>query len=166
MSIPLTEIQKILDAFDQEPVWDSIHLSGEGFELHLVARSALGTLGTAAPATNAPRVAPGPVAAAVEVPAAPATASSQAAAPVAGEGAMVESPTMGVFYRAPKPGAPPFVEVGDHVTLESTLCIIEVMKLMTPVKAEVAGRVTSILVADAQQVSRGQGILTILPSPE
>jgi oxaloacetate decarboxylase alpha subunit len=75
----------------------------------------------------------------------------------------VESPMVGVFYRAPSPAAAPFVDVGDTVVPEQTLCIIEAMKLFNELKAEVAGVVASIHVENAQPVEYGQLLFEIEP---
>src|SRR5579859_6682460 len=68
----------------------------------------------------------------------------------------VESPMVGMFYRAPEPGAPPFVEVGDVVAAGQTLCILEAMKLMNEVKSELEAIVRAIHVDNAQPVEFGQ----------
>lgn len=71
------------------------------------------------------------------------------------------APMVGTFYRAPSPGAPPFVEVGDIVGPHTVCCIIEVMKLMNSVRAERPGRVVEILVENAQPVQNGQPLVII-----
>lgn len=75
----------------------------------------------------------------------------------------VESPMVGKFFRAPQPGAPPFVEVDDVVTVGQTLCILEAMKLMNEVKAELEGRVRTIHVDNAQPVEFGQLLFELEP---
>jgi oxaloacetate decarboxylase alpha subunit len=75
----------------------------------------------------------------------------------------VESPMVGVFYRAPNPGAPSFVEVGDTVVPGQTLCILEAMKLFNELKAEAAGTVRSIHVENAEAVEYGQLLFEIDP---
>jgi oxaloacetate decarboxylase (Na+ extruding) subunit alpha len=75
----------------------------------------------------------------------------------------VESPMVGIFYRAPNPGAPAFVDVGDTVLPGQTLCILEAMKLFNELKAEVAGTVLSINVENAQAVEYGQLLFEIVP---
>jgi acetyl-CoA carboxylase biotin carboxyl carrier protein len=89
-----------------------------------------------------------------------------AAAPVAElpEGlAAVRAPILGVFYRAPAPGAPPFVEVGSEVGPEDTMCLIEVMKLFNTVKAGVAGKVARILAENGKMVEQDQVLFLIEP---
>ena len=71
---------------------------------------------------------------------------------------------VGTFYRAPQPGAPPFVEVGQAVKPDSVVGIIEVMKLMNSITAGVHGTVEQILVGDASQVEAGQPIIVIRPN--
>ncbi|HWJ45831.1 MAG TPA: acetyl-CoA carboxylase biotin carboxyl carrier protein [Gaiellaceae bacterium] len=75
----------------------------------------------------------------------------------------IEAPMVGTFYRAPQPGAPPFVEEGDAVSPGQTLCILEAMKLMNEVKADVDGIVRSILVENAQPVEFGQLLFELEP---
>ena len=70
---------------------------------------------------------------------------------------------VGTFYRAPEPGAPPFVAVGQKVAPETTVCIIEVMKLMNSIPAGVSGTVTHVLVDDAEPVDSGQVLIIIDP---
>jgi acetyl-CoA carboxylase biotin carboxyl carrier protein len=75
----------------------------------------------------------------------------------------VKSPMVGTFYRAPSPGAPPFVEVGQKVHGDTVVCIIEVMKLMNSVAAGVNGTVQEIRVADSQAVAFGEVLIVIQP---
>jgi len=82
----------------------------------------------------------------------------------AGNGATrVESPMVGVFYRAPNPGAPAFVDVGDTIVPGQTLCMLEAMKLFNELKAEVGGIVRAIHVENAQPVEYGQLLFEIDP---
>ena len=68
----------------------------------------------------------------------------------------ITSPMLGTFYRAPAPGEPPFVEVGTVVDEDTTICIIEVMKLFSTIKAEKRGRISRVSVGDGQLVEYGQ----------
>ncbi len=76
-------------------------------------------------------------------------------------GHVVKSPMVGTFYRAPSPNAPPFVEVGSTVKVGDRLCIIEAMKLMNEIEADVAGVVKAILVENGQPVEYGQPLFVI-----
>ena len=77
------------------------------------------------------------------------------------EGVYITAPLVGVFYRSPAPGAPPFVEEGDLVEPGQTVCIIEAMKLMNEIKSHVRGRVKKILVDNGQAVEFGQKLFLI-----
>ena len=102
---------------------------------------------------------------AATAPAAPPREAAPAPLPVAAQkdanNVTVDSPMVGTFYRAPSPGAPSFVEVGDRVRAGQTLCIVEAMKLMNEIEAEVAGTVVEILVESGQPVQFGQALFTI-----
>jgi acetyl-CoA carboxylase biotin carboxyl carrier protein len=75
----------------------------------------------------------------------------------------VESPMVGTFYRAPAPGSAPFVTEGDAVAAGQTLCILEAMKLMNEVKAEVEGVIRAIHVGNAEPVEYGQLLFELEP---
>jgi acetyl-CoA carboxylase biotin carboxyl carrier protein len=75
----------------------------------------------------------------------------------------VSSPMVGTFYRAPAPGEAPFVEVGDRVRQGQTVCIIEAMKLMNEIEAELSGQVMEILVQNGEPVEYGQALMKINP---
>jgi len=113
------------------------------------------------PVVLPPTVMPAPV------PAAPpaATPAAAAAAPAAAEPAKprntVNAPIVGTFYRSPSPDAPPFVKVGDTVTAETVVCIIEAMKVMNEIKAEKSGVVKEILIENGQAVEFGQPLLVL-----
>jgi acetyl-CoA carboxylase biotin carboxyl carrier protein len=114
----------------------------------------------AAPATTASPATPAPAPAAVATPAAAGAYAAAAAAEDDGQ-IVVTSPMLGVFYRAPKPGEPPFVMLGDKVDADSVLCIVEVMKLMNSVRAGVCGEVTAIFADDGDMVEFGQPLFAI-----
>ncbi len=93
--------------------------------------------------------------------AAPAAAPAAEAAPA--RLIEVKSPMVGTFYRAPEPGAEPYVKVGSRIGVGQTLCIIEAMKIMNELEAEVTGTVREILVEDAQPVEFGQVLFRVEP---
>lgn len=105
----------------------------------------------AAPALAA---APAPAAAPAAIPAEP-------AAPQLPAGHVVTSPMVGTFYRAPSPGAAPFVNVGDTVKEGQTVCIIEAMKLLNEIESDKAGVIKEILVENGQAVEYGQPLFVI-----
>ncbi len=127
------------------------------------------TIVHAAPAqpsvSPAPGVAAAPVVAAAPAPI-PVAAPAPAVAPAPVEekpGHVVTSPFVGTFYRTPAPDQPPFVEMGSVVKKGQVLCIIEAMKLMNEIEADVAGRVAEILVENGQPVEFGQALFRIEP---
>jgi acetyl-CoA carboxylase biotin carboxyl carrier protein len=83
-------------------------------------------------------------------------------APVS-ENVEITAPMVGTFYRAPSPESPFFVEEGDRVTAGQTLCIIEAMKIMNEIESEVTGRISKILMENAQAVEYGQALFVIEP---
>jgi acetyl-CoA carboxylase biotin carboxyl carrier protein len=89
------------------------------------------------------------------------TSAATAPAPAQPQGHVVKSPMVGTFYRAPSPGAPSFVEVGQSVTKGQTICIIEAMKLLNEIEADASGTIKSILVENGQPVEYGQGLFVI-----
>lgn len=115
----------------------------------------------AAPVTvSAPAVMPAPIPAS-----APAAAPVQEAAPAPAaapeETRTVNSPMVGTFYRAPSPGAKPFVDVGQKVKAGDTVCIIEAMKLLNEIETEYDGVIKEILVENGQPVEFGQPLFVI-----
>jgi acetyl-CoA carboxylase biotin carboxyl carrier protein len=78
---------------------------------------------------------------------------------------LVRSGMLGAFYRSPKPGDPPFVEVGDKVEADSVVCIVEVMKLMNSVAAGVAGEITAVHAENGQLVEFEQPLFSVRPIP-
>jgi len=107
----------------------------------------------AAPAAGAPSSSP-----------APASAPAAAAAPTrSAEGVPFTSPMVGTFYRSPSPDAESFVEAGSKISEETTLCIIEAMKVMNEIKAEMRGTVVEVLVQNGEPVEFGQPLFLIRP---
>jgi len=142
MSLTAAEVAEILKLLESSS-FDSLDLQIGEVKLQL-RRGA----GAAAPVPATPTLTPPE----------PLTAS---AAPVTLRGDEVTAPLLGTFYRAPKPGAPPFVDVGARVEPDTIIAIIEVMKLMNTVRAGRVGRVTEILVADGALVEFGQPLLRV-----
>jgi len=100
-------------------------------------------------------------------PAATTTAPSEPAPDAAAEGLVdVRAPLLGTFYRAPRPGAPPFVTVGSEVEPDTVVCIIETMKLMNSVTAGVTGAVAEILAENAQFAGQGTVLMRVRPTGE
>jgi acetyl-CoA carboxylase biotin carboxyl carrier protein len=92
----------------------------------------------------------------------PAPAAAAPAPDVPADAIIVRAPNIGTFYGAPKPGAEAYVKVGSTVTVGAELCLIEVMKLFTALRAEVDGRIYAILAADGEMVEAGQPLFAIV----
>ena len=117
----------------------------------------------AAPPVVAPPAAPMPAAA--PGPAAPLAPTGTETSAESTEGLFVmKSPIVGTFYSAPSPNAPSFVSVGDNVQVGQVVCIIEAMKLMNELEAEMAGRIARVYVENGQPVEYGQSLFAIEPA--
>jgi acetyl-CoA carboxylase biotin carboxyl carrier protein len=92
----------------------------------------------------------------------PSASSAKASAPEEGLH-IVKSPIVGTFYESPSPGSPPFVKPGDSVEAGQVLCIIEAMKLMNEIEADVGGEIVKRLVNNGQPVEYGQPLFSIRP---
>jgi len=111
-------------------------------------------------AAPAPIHPPAPVAASATPPSAGAPAKPSAADP---SHTIVKSPIVGTYYDAPSPGAPTFVKVGDMVEPGQVLCIIESMKLMNEIEAEIAGTIVHKLVENGRPVEYGEALFAVRP---
>ena len=111
--------------------------------------------------TLPPAAPPSPLAAANAAPSAAPAPASAVPAPAPVDTKHIESPMVGTFYRAPAPDAPPYVEEGQEVDPETVVCIIEAMKVMNEIKAEVKGVVTDILAENAKPVEFGQKLFAV-----
>jgi len=114
----------------------------------------------AAPTRAAPAATVAPTSPGTTVPGAPGGLTAD----LPPDAVIVRSPMVGTFYRAPEPGAPPFVEPGRQVSADTTVCIVEVMKLMNSIPAGCAGTVERVLVEDATAVEYGQPLLVVVPA--
>ncbi|MEN9751009.1 MAG: hypothetical protein RLZZ600_56 [Actinomycetota bacterium] len=116
-------------------------------------------IGGAAPAAAPAAAAPAPVVSTSST--TPAPAATVAAAPAAPAGETIDAPMIGVFYRRPAPGAEVFAKPGDRVEADTTIGIIEIMKLMNPIAAGKAGVLGEFLATDAQAVEFGTPLVVI-----
>jgi acetyl-CoA carboxylase biotin carboxyl carrier protein len=162
MSLSNREIKEIL-AILEESGWDQAEVTIGDVT---VSVSKGGEAGPPAPAPTLRSAAAAPPLPATPAAAAPSTAPSTATAPPdSPPGHVVASPSVGVFWRSPEPGATPFVEVGQAVEAGQTICILEVMKLMQHVNADVAGTITAIHVENGDQVEYGTPLISLEPAP-
>jgi acetyl-CoA carboxylase biotin carboxyl carrier protein len=163
MEFTLSDIRRVLDAFDASD-WDEIHISSGETTLRLAA---IDVTPSASPASvvaaESSRVVAPPLTLRADPAVVALVAPTDVVAPQAVSGVAVAAPSVGVFYRAPGPEAPAFVEIGDVVRADTTVCILEVMKLMNPVLAGMTGTIVAVHAANAQQVKHGQALFTIAP---
>jgi acetyl-CoA carboxylase biotin carboxyl carrier protein len=152
------DLESLMDMFEKSD-WKELDLRMEGFELYLSKDPSRRRGGSPPP----PRLrgegggdGPAPISAP--------SATSASASAVPAHWIAVKAPNLGTFYRAPKPGAAPYVQIGQVVTPETEVCLIEVMKLFTSVRAGVAGTVRQIAVQDAEMVEHDQVLMYIEPA--
>ena len=145
MKLTHDDVERILKLLEAS-AFEALDLEIDGLKLSLRRRGAASA--GADPAAVPPS-------ASAPSPAAPSPPSSTVG------GTDVLAPVLGTFYRAPKPGAAPFVEIGAKVAPDTVVCIVEVMKLMTSVTAGVAGEVVELLATDGTLVEYGQPLLRI-----
>ncbi len=154
----IRKVKKLIELLDESGI-SEIEIT-EGEESVRITRNPP-SVAAPAPAYVTPSfAAPAPEAA----PAAPAATAAAPAAPMAADdsdGYAVTAPMVGTFYAAPSPGSPPFVQVGDHVNEGDTLCIVEAMKMMNQIEAEVSGTMKSIRVQSGDPVEYGQILFVI-----
>ncbi|MBM4221978.1 MAG: acetyl-CoA carboxylase biotin carboxyl carrier protein [Gammaproteobacteria bacterium] len=151
----IRKIKKLIELLEESGL-SELEIT-EGEESIRISRS---STATAVQYTLPP--APAPAAAAAAAPAAPrpagaATASEEPA------GHRVLSPMVGTYFEAPSPGAATFVKIGDQVQAGDTLCIIEAMKMMNQIEADVAGKVVAALARNGEPVEFGQPLFVIAP---
>ncbi|WP_166239157.1 acetyl-CoA carboxylase biotin carboxyl carrier protein [Paenibacillus turpanensis] len=160
----LSEIKELIKLVDQTSVQE-IEIENEGSRLMIrKPNKTENVLVTSAPQQVYVPTAPAAAPAAVSAPAAPESAPApETAAPKADDASLhkIVSPMVGTFYSAPSPGAAPYVEVGSKVTEKSVVCIVEAMKLMNPIEAEVKGEIVEVLVENGQLVEYGQPLFVV-----
>jgi acetyl-CoA carboxylase biotin carboxyl carrier protein len=165
--VDLSDLKDILRTLEEQDITE-FELEQDGVKLRVCRASRRAPAGPSAVGLvdGAGRGEPGELPPANPLPPGPAPAPGGASSPAPAEtaGAEVKSPIVGTFYRAPDPNSPPFVSVGDRVRVGQVLCIIEAMKLMNEIEAEVAGEVLTIHPENGQPVQYGDALFTIRPS--
>jgi acetyl-CoA carboxylase biotin carboxyl carrier protein len=166
--MPLSDedVREILRIIDESDL-SELRLETEGFSLHVVRGIATGAdsadagrpaYAEPAPARPASETSPGRAEAAHG-------SSADLGEPSERDGrAVIPAPMLGTFYRAEAPGKPPFVEVGSPVEPDTTVCIIEVMKMMNSVSAGVSGTVAEVVAENAQLVEYGEPLFRVEPA--
>ena len=144
MALSDEDVREILRIIDDGKL-DELRIETDGLSLHVVRRGAASAVG--------------PVAAGLET--GPKVSDPPAAARDSADGLTIAAPMLGTFYRAPGPGAVPFVDVGTRVDVDTIVCIIEVMKMMNSVPAGIAGTIAEIHVENAELVEYGQPLFRV-----
>ncbi|MGG4775364.1 acetyl-CoA carboxylase biotin carboxyl carrier protein [Alcaligenaceae bacterium 429] len=148
----LRKLKTLIDLVAESDISELEVTEGDGKVRIVKASAAAQQVVYAAPQAVAPAAAP----------AAPVAAAPVAeAAPAAPAGHVVPAPMVGTFYRAPNPGAAPFVEVGQSVKEGDALCIIEAMKLLNEIEADKSGVIKEILIENGEPVEFGQPLFVI-----
>jgi acetyl-CoA carboxylase biotin carboxyl carrier protein len=151
------DVQEILQLLDSSP-YDELHLETDRFRLTL-RRSGAGGWTREAQTLIEPRIEE----TSENPPAETAQPAGTEGKPSADGLVDIPAPMMGTFYRAPKPGADPFVEVGSRVQDDTIIAIIEVMKLMNSIRAEAKGQIEEICVENGEAVEQGQVLMRVKP---
>jgi acetyl-CoA carboxylase biotin carboxyl carrier protein len=170
-------IKRVVDAFERSD-WSEIDVRMGDLRIHLAVSTAAATTSAVRPsarreATDAAAAVLGPATRSTVADAVHATtdrsrtsdhstAKTTTVAVDVSDGFVVTAPTPGIFWRSPEPGAPPFAEVGDTVAAPDTVCIIEVMKLMSHLKAGVRGRVVAVHAENGVAVAKDAPLFTIV----
>ncbi|WP_221793096.1 acetyl-CoA carboxylase biotin carboxyl carrier protein [Aquisediminimonas sediminicola] len=158
----ISDVEQLIEEFQQSGMRE-LHVRADGFELYLSTNGDDAGLDVAQGAVAPVAAAPAPVAASAAPAAAPVSVAPSAADVAIPDGAeIIRAPYLGTFYRSPKPGSPVYVDVGSEVTPETEMCLVEVMKLFTAVRAGVNGRVHQILATDGQMVQADQPLFVVV----
>jgi len=155
-SVDLGDVKRLVKLLRDSPEVGSIEVKGWFGTGVVITRAGSGGV-TANPA---PAAAPVTASTPASVPAAPASAAPAPASALKD----ITSPMVGTFYRAPEPGAEPYVSAGGRVTAGQTVCIIEAMKIMNEIEAEINGVIREVCVEDAQAVEYGQVLFRVDPN--
>jgi acetyl-CoA carboxylase biotin carboxyl carrier protein len=161
--LDLKELKEILQILEEKEITE-FELEEEGMKLRIRKAGPASSNHAAPPGVLVPAIAALPHAVAMAPRASALSSPEPPPTPEAEAGLMVvKSPIVGTFYRTPDPNAPPFVNVGDRVRVGQVLCIIEAMKLMNEIEAEVAGEIVRIHHESGQPVQYGEPLFTLRP---
>ncbi len=160
--IDLEFVEKLIRSLDESSL-DSIEIERGGTRIRLAKSPPVAAVMGSPPApASQPAAAPAPAPSSANPH--PEVAASPPAPAVGEDWIEVTSPMVGTFYRAPSPGSDPFTEVGKGISRGQTLCIIEAMKLMNELEAEVEGTVREVLVENGEPVEYGQVLFRVEPN--
>lgn len=157
----LKDIKAIIDLMKKNSV-SEFELEKQDFKIRLKRGMAGGVISGEEGGQQVISYAPMP--AALSAAALPGTANTPAPASATSNDADIKSPMIGTFYRSPSPDSASYAEIGTEVNPDTVVCIIEAMKVMNEIKAEVKGVITQVLVENAKPVEFGQPLFKIRPS--
>ena len=161
MELTYADVQNILKIVDNSEHLDELELVIGGFRLH-VTRNGARSGGAATARAHTPAAAPSQTSVAASAsPKAPLAHGKET--PILDGMVAIRAPMLGTFYRAPTPGQPPFVELGQRVRADDTVCLIEVMKLFNSIRAGVDGTIAQILMDNESLVEFNQALILIAP---
>lgn len=144
----LNEIRKIVELMDEHEL-SYFHLNEEGVDLKMKKGADIVQVAQASMAAAAPAASAAP------------TAAGESVAADAPAGNEITAPMVGTFYMASSPDADPYIKVGDTISEGQTLCIIEAMKVMNEIKAEISGTITAIIAPDGEPVQFGDSLFRV-----
>jgi acetyl-CoA carboxylase biotin carboxyl carrier protein len=159
-SLDLKDVKRIAELLRESPEIGSIEVKGWFGTGVVITRTSQSVAGAPPAGPYAPQYAPPAPAAGATAP----PAAAPAPAPAAPALKEIKSPMVGTFYKAPEPGAEAYAKVGTRVTSGQTVCIIEAMKIMNEIEAEISGVIREVLVDDAQPVEFGQVLYRVDPN--
>lgn len=151
----IEQIEKLVDLMKGSDL-SSMEVEEETFRIRLAREKEIVTISGGAPSFAAPAPTP-----AAGVASAPKAEGAGPAEPEEKGITFVKSPMVGTFYRAPSPESPPFIEEGGKIKTDSVVCIIEAMKVMNEIQAEVSGKVVEVLVENGEPVEFGQALMKV-----
>lgn len=154
MPLDLTELRELLTALNQTDI-SELTLKADDFELTVRRGSRVEMTPIAPVSVPQPSIAPPPE---------PIKSETPSPTPMDRKLADVVSPIVGTFYRSPSPDEPPFVDMGNRIQKGQVVCIIEAMKVMNEIEAEVSGEIVEILVQNGQPVEYGQPLMRVNPA--
>ena len=156
------QIQELIKMINKSNIGE-VSIEEKGFKLTIKQKEEAAQNVFAAP-QQYPQTFQAPAAAAPQATAAPALADKAKPTDSATDNLItIKSPMIGTFYRSSTPGKPPFVEIGDEITLGKVVCIIEAMKLFNEIESEVKGRIVKVLADDASPVEYDQPLFLVEP---
>lgn len=172
MELKFNELRELVSALNETDI-EELTLKSDDFELTIrkglkrgAPESLMWSESLAPPSVVAPPVSPTTVPQPTSAADSASTVSTSSPTPTVIEQQLVDimSPMVGTFYRSPAPDEPPFVDMGDRIRPGQTVCIIEAMKLMNELEAEVSGEVVEILVQNGDPVEYGQTLMRVKPN--